>query len=155
MHLAIQFSILDREDWTVAESILTNADVVIVSVPINLTLETIERLKPYLTENMLLADLTSVKREPLAKMLEIHTGAVLGLHPMFGPDIASMAKQVVVRCDGRFPERYEWLLEQIQIWGAKNLSNRCHRTRSQYDLYTSFTPFFNFCEWLTPFQTAR
>ena len=30
-----------------------------------------------------------------------------------------MAKQVVVRCDGRFPERYEWLLEQIQIWGAK------------------------------------
>ena len=54
----------------------------IVSVPINLTLETIERLKPYLTENMLLADLTSVKREPLAKMLEIHTGAVLGLHPI-------------------------------------------------------------------------
>ena len=51
-------SILDREDWAVAESILTNADVVIVSVPINLTLETIERLKPYLTENMLLADLT-------------------------------------------------------------------------------------------------
>lgn len=112
-------SILDREDWAVAESILANADVVIVSVPINLTLETIERLKPYLTENMLLADLTSVKREPLAKMLEVHTGAVLGLHPMFGADIASMAKQVVVRCDGRFPERYEWLLEQIQIWGAK------------------------------------
>ena len=30
-----------------------------------------------------------------------------------------MAKQVVVRCDGRYPERYEWLMEQIQIWGAK------------------------------------
>ena len=68
---------------------------------------------------MLLADLTSVKRAPLAKMLDVHKGAVLGLHPMFGPDIASMAKQVVVRCDGRFSERYEWLLEQIQIWGAK------------------------------------
>ena len=68
---------------------------------------------------MLLADLTSVKRAPLAKMLEVHQGAVVGLHPMFGPDIASMAKQVVVRCDGRFSERYEWLLEQIQIWGAK------------------------------------
>lgn len=38
---------------------------------------------------------------------------------MFGPDIASMAKQVVVRCDGRFPERYQWLLDQISIWGAK------------------------------------
>lgn len=112
-------SVLERDDWDVAKSILANADAVIVSVPIANTLETIERLKPYLTENMLLADLTSVKREPLAKMLEIHQGAVVGLHPMFGPDIASMAKQVVVRCDGRFPERYEWLLEQIQIWGAK------------------------------------
>lgn len=112
-------SVLERDDWDVAESILANADAVIVSVPIANTLETIERLKPYLTESMLLADLTSVKREPLAKMLEIHQGAVVGLHPMFGPDIASMAKQVVVRCDGRFPERYEWLLEQIQIWGAK------------------------------------
>ncbi|OOF55596.1 bifunctional chorismate mutase/prephenate dehydrogenase [Rodentibacter genomosp. 2] len=112
-------SVLERDDWDVAERILANADAVIVSVPIANTLETIEHLKPYLTENMLLADLTSVKREPLAKMLEIHQGAVVGLHPMFGPDIASMAKQVVVRCDGRFPERYEWLLEQIQIWGAK------------------------------------
>ncbi|MCQ9120786.1 bifunctional chorismate mutase/prephenate dehydrogenase [Rodentibacter pneumotropicus] len=112
-------SVLERDDWDVADRILANADVVIVSVPIANTLETIERLKPYLTENMLLADLTSVKREPLEKMLEIHQGAVVGLHPMFGPDIASMAKQVVVCCDGRFPERYEWLLEQIQIWGVK------------------------------------
>ena len=38
-------SILDRDDWDVAERILTNADVVIVSVPINHTLETIERFK--------------------------------------------------------------------------------------------------------------
>ncbi len=112
-------SILDREDWDVAEAILTNADVVIVSVPIANTLQTIERLKPYLTKNMLLADLTSVKREPLAKMLEVHQGPVLGLHPMFGPDIPSMAKQVVVRCDGRDAEQYQWLLAQIEIWGAK------------------------------------
>ena len=112
-------SILDREDWDVAEAILTNADVVIVSVPIANTLQTIERLKPYLTKNILLADLTSVKREPLAKMLEVHQGPVLGLHPMFGPDIPSMAKQVVVRCDGRDAEQYQWLLAQIEIWGAK------------------------------------
>ena len=110
---------LGSKDWAQAQAILSGADVVMVCVPINKTLETIERLKPYLTENMLLTDLTSVKRQPLEKMLEVHRGAVVGLHPMFGPDIASMAKQVVVRCDGRYPERYEWLLEQIAIWGAK------------------------------------
>ena len=114
-----QVDALGSKDWAQAQAILSGADVVIVCVPINKTLETIERLKPYLTENMLLTDLTSVKRQPLEKMLEVHRGAVVGLHPMFGPDIASMAKQVVVRCDGRYPERYEWLLEQIAIWGAK------------------------------------
>ena len=93
---------LEQEDWPQAESILQEADVVIVSVPIANTTEVIERLKPYLTPNMLLADLTSVKRVPLQKMLEVHQGAVVGLHPMFGPDIASMAKQVVACCDGRF-----------------------------------------------------
>ncbi|MDG2960335.1 bifunctional chorismate mutase/prephenate dehydrogenase [Bisgaard Taxon 10/6] len=110
---------MGSRDWENAGKILAGADVVIVCVPIAKTLETIERLKPYLTENMLLTDLTSVKRRPLEKMLEVHSGAVVGLHPMFGPDIASMAKQIVVRCDGRYPERYEWLLEQIGIWGAK------------------------------------
>lgn len=110
---------LDKDDWHNAEAILAGADAVIVCVPINHTLETITRLQPFLTENMLLADLTSVKRAPLEKMLEVHQGAVVGLHPMFGPDITSMAKQVVACCEGRFPERYQWLLDQIQIWGAK------------------------------------
>ncbi|WP_439290775.1 bifunctional chorismate mutase/prephenate dehydrogenase [Lonepinella koalarum] len=111
--------VLGRQDWQSADQILAHSDVVIVCVPIANTLQTIERLQPYLTENMLLTDLTSVKRQPLQKMLEVHNGAVVGLHPMFGPDIASMAKQVVVRCDGRYPERYQWLLDQITIWGAK------------------------------------
>ncbi|MGV6989613.1 bifunctional chorismate mutase/prephenate dehydrogenase [Testudinibacter sp. P80/BLE/0925] len=109
---------LGRAEWQHADQILHNADVVIVTVPIRNTLETIERLQPHLRENMLLLDFTSVKRQPVEKMLEVHQGAVLGLHPMFGPDIASFAKQLIVRCDGRYPERYEWLLQQMQLWGA-------------------------------------
>ena len=50
---------------------------------------------------------------------QAHTGPVLGLHPMFGPDSGSLAKQVVVYCDGRQPEAYQWFLEQIQVWGAR------------------------------------
>ena len=110
---------LEQNDWPQAAQILQDADVVIVSVPIANTPEVIAQLKPYLTENMLLADLTSVKRAPLEKMLEVHHGPVVGLHPMFGPDVASMAKQIVACCDGRFSERYQWLLQQIQMWGGK------------------------------------
>lgn len=111
--------ILDRTEWDNAENVLSGADLVVVCVPIDKTIEVLEQLRPYLTEQMILADLTSVKAQPLAKMLEIHRGAVIGLHPMFGPDIASMAKQVIACCDGRFEERYQWLLAQFQLWGAK------------------------------------
>lgn len=114
-----QVEALGSKDWDNAADILSGTDVVIVCVPINKTLETIERLQPFLTESMILADFTSVKVQPLAKMLDVHQGPVVGLHPMFGPDIASMAKQVVACCHGRFAERYEWLIEQIKIWGAK------------------------------------
>ncbi|STV04141.1 Chorismate mutase I [Klebsiella pneumoniae subsp. ozaenae] len=60
-----------------------------------------------------------MKAEPLQAMLAAHQGPVLGLHPMFGPDSGSLAKQVVVYCDGRQPEAYQWFLEQIQVWGAR------------------------------------
>lgn len=110
---------LDQQDWANVAAILDGANLVLVSVPIAKTLAVLDDLKPYLREEMILADLTSVKAQPLAKMLEIHQGAVVGLHPMFGPDIASFAKQVTACCHGRFAERYQWLLDQIQIWGGK------------------------------------
>lgn len=109
---------LDCAEWQNADQLFHCADVVIVTVPIRHTIETIERLQPHLREHMLLMDFTSVKRQPVEKMLQVHQGAVLGLHPMFGPDIVSFAKQVIVRCDGRYPERYQWMLQQMQIWGA-------------------------------------
>ncbi len=52
-------------------------------------------------------------------MLAVHGGPVLGLHLMFGPDVGSVAKQVLVYCDGGQPETYQWLFEQLQVWGAR------------------------------------
>ncbi|MBY5949240.1 bifunctional chorismate mutase/prephenate dehydrogenase [Photobacterium rosenbergii] len=108
---------LGSQDWDRADELLADAGMVVVSVPINIT-ETIIAKLGNLPEDCILADLTSVKSGPLQAMLEVHRGPVVGLHPMFGPDIASLAKQVVAYCDGRNPESYQWLLEQIQIWGA-------------------------------------
>ncbi len=78
-----------------------------------------DRRLPPLPADCILVDLASVKAEPLQAMLAAHQGPVLGLHPMFGPDSGSLAKQVVVYCDGRQPEAYQWFLEQIQVWGAR------------------------------------
>ncbi|TKB49350.1 bifunctional chorismate mutase/prephenate dehydrogenase [Ferrimonas sediminicola] len=110
--------ILDKQDWPNAEAIFSGAGVVVVSVPIHDTTQVIERL-PTLPDDCVLLDLTSIKQAPLAAMLARHPGPVVGLHPMFGPDLASLAKQVVVVCHGREERKYAWLLEQIRIWGAR------------------------------------
>lgn len=111
-----QVRVLDQEDWPQAEQLLADAGMVIVSVPIHVTEQVISRL-PTLPADCILVDLASVKNRPLHAMLAAHSGPVVGLHPMFGPDVGSVAKQVVVYCDGRQPEAYQWLLEQLQVWG--------------------------------------
>lgn len=113
-----QVRVLEQNDWDDAEAILSDAGMVIVSVPIHVTEQVIRRL-PKLPEHCILVDLASVKGIPLEAMLAVHHGPVLGLHPMFGPDVSSFAKQVIAYCDGRSPESYQWLLQQLQVWGAK------------------------------------
>jgi chorismate mutase/prephenate dehydrogenase len=108
---------LEKNDWARADEIFTGADLVIVGVPIKLTVSVIEGLSA-LPKQCILADITSVKDQPLQAMLKVHQGPVVGLHPMFGPDSPGMIKQVVVVCHGREPDKYEWLLEQMRTWGA-------------------------------------
>lgn len=110
--------ILEQEDWPNSDNILSGAGVVIVAVPIRLTTKVIQKLN-HLPESCILADFTSVKETPLYEMLKVHVGPVVGLHPMFGPDVTGLIKQTIIACDGRMPKEYLWLLEQFQVWGAK------------------------------------
>ncbi|WP_299802147.1 bifunctional chorismate mutase/prephenate dehydrogenase [uncultured Shewanella sp.] len=114
-----QVKTLDKDDWVNSESIFDGAGLVIVTVPINITCELIAEKLTNLPKNCILADLTSIKGAPVEAMLTAHSGPVLGLHPMFGPDVGSLAKQVVVVCHGRDSDAYQWLIEQIEIWGAR------------------------------------
>jgi chorismate mutase/prephenate dehydrogenase len=122
-----QVATLEKEDWANAKQIFDGADLVIVAVPINITCDVILSIK-HLPENCILADITSIKVSPLKAMLDVHSGPVVGLHPMFGPDSPGMIKQVVVVCDGREPRKYSWLVEQMKTWGAviHNTSSREH-----------------------------
>lgn len=113
-----QVDIIEKDDWERADELFAHAGLVLVSVPINLTTTIIDKLSN-LPKNCILADITSIKESPVKAMLDIHSGPVVGLHPMFGPDVSNLAKQVVVCCHGRDQSQYQWLIEQIQIWGAR------------------------------------
>lgn len=112
-----QVDILGRANWDKAEQICSQAGLVIVGSPIDVTEDIINQLS-FLPDDCILADITSVKDAPLQAMLAVHKGPVVGLHPMFGPDITSFAKQVIVYCDGRGEDQYGWLIEQMKIWGS-------------------------------------
>ncbi|MGQ4275538.1 bifunctional chorismate mutase/prephenate dehydrogenase [Pseudidiomarina sp. E22-M8] len=109
---------LDKDDWEQAEDYCQQADLVLVSVPIAATEAIINRL-PKLPENCILADVTSVKEKPLQAMLDCHVGPVVGLHPMFGPQVATLAKQLIVITEGRQPDAYQWLIDTLSRWGAQ------------------------------------
>lgn len=109
--------VLGSKDWDKADELLKDAGLVVVTVPIHLTEGVIDKLGN-LPSDCILCDLTSIKSKPLQRMLAVHQGPVVGLHPMFGPDVPSLAKQVIVYSDGRGQESYQWLLEQFAIWGA-------------------------------------
>lgn len=113
-----QVQTLEKADWPNSADILADASLVIVAVPIRLTAMIIKKLSQ-LPKDCILADVTSIKEAPLYEMMKVHAGPVLGLHPMFGPDVTGLVKQTIIACEGRYPEKYHWLLEQFQVWGAK------------------------------------
>lgn len=135
---------IDKNDWQDAAAIFDGAGLVIVTVPINVTCEVIRDKLTQLPENCILADLTSIKEAPLTAMLAAHKGPVVGLHPMFGPDVGSLAKQVVVVCHGRHQEAYKWLLQQIEIWGARIVEAEAERHDKAMQLVQAMRHFSTF-----------
>jgi chorismate mutase/prephenate dehydrogenase len=111
--------VLDKGDWYQARHLIKGADVIILTVPINRTADVIKRIAPMLSENQILADFTSLKADYVQAMMQAHSGPVVGLHPMHGPDVQNVSRQLMVVCEGRQPEASDWLIKQFELWGMR------------------------------------
>lgn len=100
-------------------SLVERVDMVIVSVPIRMTVPIIEEIAPYLSTDQIICDLTSLKVEPVAAMLN-SKAQVIGLHPMFGPRVQSLKNQVMIvtpaRCND---DALAFLLNLFKSEGAR------------------------------------
>jgi prephenate dehydrogenase len=94
----------------------STADVVIVSLPIDVTTDIIREIGPEMKKGSLLLDVTSVKEEPSRIMHKYAaTGVeVLPSHPMFGPRIRSLDGQVVVLTPDKTGEWYDKVLKFLE-----------------------------------------
>ncbi len=110
--------ILARDDWADIETLALKIDLALISVPIESTDSVISKLGPYLPQDCILADITSIKESPLEAMLKAHQGPVVGFHPVFGPSTSTLDKQIIVVTPGRNPDACQWLLDQLSAWGS-------------------------------------
>src|SRR5690554_2702233 len=110
---------IDQSNWYELEALAPVLDLVIVTVPINVTNSVIKRLKGKLKKETVLADFTSNKVAPLNEMLAAHDGPVVGLHPMHGPDVQNVSKQLMVVCEGRDAGKMDWFVQQCELWGMR------------------------------------
>jgi chorismate mutase/prephenate dehydrogenase len=110
---------IDRGNWHELETLIPKLDLIVITVPINVTESVIERLKGRLKKETILADFTSNKSSPISAMLAAHEGPVLGLHPMHGPDVENLSKQLMVVCPGRASEEANWFVKQCELWGMR------------------------------------
>lgn len=77
---------------------IQSSDIVMISVPINITEKTIEEIAPKMPPGSLLMDITSIKTTPVNAMRKYTPKNVefLGTHPMFGPSIPDLRGQIVI-----------------------------------------------------------
>jgi len=95
------------------------ADVIVISVPIDVTTGVIRQLGPRVRAAALLMDVTSVKAGPMRAMLESSSASVVGTHPLFGPSVHSLQGQRVVLTPGRGDKWLTWLRTMLHARGLE------------------------------------
>ncbi|MDG6257260.1 MAG: prephenate dehydrogenase/arogenate dehydrogenase family protein [Methanomicrobiaceae archaeon] len=93
-----------RRTALTASDLAAQCDCVMVSVPIRETVAVIEEVAPDLHEEQVLCDLTSLKAEPVAAMLR-SPAQVIGMHPLFGPQVSSLTNQTIILAPARCREQ--------------------------------------------------
>ena len=89
------------------------ADIVMISVPIDYTLDVIKEVAPAVKKGALLMDVTSVKEEPCRAMKKFASKGVeiLGTHPVFSHRVGTLEGQVFVLTHVRGKKWLVWLKE--------------------------------------------
>lgn len=71
-----------------------NADVVLISVPIDSFEAVVKQLQPHIRPEQIILDITSIKASPVAIMHRyLKSASILGTHPVFGPGARDMVNK--------------------------------------------------------------
>ena len=105
------------------------AEVVLVCVPIDKTVDVITAIGPHVRNDAVFADVTSTKTDPVRAMLEHSNASVVGTHPLFGPSVHSLQGQRLALVPARGDNWAQWF---TQMFTARGI-NVVNTTAEQHD----------------------
>jgi prephenate dehydrogenase len=117
---AIGCSVLsaDRQTALTSDDLARCCDVLVLSVPIDAAIQIARSIGPLLRSTQLLTDVCSLKHEIVSAMADATPAEVVGMHPLFGPDIASVQNQNVVLCPVESSDGFRWLKNVFETQGV-------------------------------------
>jgi prephenate dehydrogenase len=121
--------VLGRKRGMDIPTMAEKCQVVIISVPMGITCQVIEQVGPHMKKESLLMDLTSLKGEPVKSMLKSSISEIIGLHPLFGPAVDSIAGYTIVLCPMRTERWLNWLKDIL----TRNCANTIETTPERHD----------------------
>lgn len=120
------------------------ADIVIVCVPIPATARMIQEVRDHVRDGALLCDFTSVKEMPMKEMMKTRSKCgITGIHPLFGPLVPNLSKQIIVFCSGRDNRWTKFLKDFFEKNGATVVSTNCKNHDEQMAIIQALTHFVN------------
>ena len=123
--------IADLDNSTDNTEAAAQADVIIIAVPIENTIDVINEVGPHCKAGSLLMDVTSTKSEPVRAMCDASNDtSVIGTHPLFGPSVHSLQGQRIAIVRSRDEHNWdEWLTTILHGRGFSIL----HTTAKEHD----------------------
>lgn len=113
------------------KQVVQQADVVIFAVPIRDTPRVVRSVNKYTRPNQLLMDITSVKTPAMKAMLESNA-QVVGLHPMFAPEVPFKGQTIVVCKTRRLSKSWQTWLQSVLIHTKSRIKWSTAKTHDKY-----------------------
>lgn len=134
---------------------IQDADIVIFSVPIEHMADTIREVAPHAPENSLLMDVCSVKTEPAEALMKYapENVEILPCHPMFGPRVPSIKRQIVVLTP--IENRSNKWLERVKKYLTASECEIIITTPKEHDKYMSIVQGLTHFSFITLASTIR
>lgn len=100
------------------QDLAEQCQVVIISLPLDVSIDMAHQVGPLMNKDQLLMDMCSMKHDICQAMKESTQAQVIGTHPLFGPSTAGMAGQNVIVCPMGEGPWLPWLESQLEAKGA-------------------------------------